>query len=245
MHLAQPPESFGDDLDYHTSILQMAPAPASPPAYDPLDDVFGADPDTSIDGATESTTYGGSREMSLDTQRLRAQHNTVGYREGITAGKAGSIQAGFDQGFSLGANIGVRAGQILGLLEGISAALAEAGPAEESVRAARLLAQATAELNPEALFTSDFWAPDGTWTYPVKPEHEGGEVVYSDVAGQHPLVAKWDRVASEEADRWHVDQALPILENSLENSEPSAQDDVAALETASKPDITSRDAIAW
>ncbi|RYC61449.1 hypothetical protein CHU98_g4768 [Xylaria longipes] len=238
MHLAQPPESFGDDLDYHTSIFQMTSV--SPPAYDPLDDVFGPDPDIPVHGPTTSATQGIS-EMSLDTQRLRAQHNTVGYREGITAGKAGSIQAGFDQGFALGANIGIRAGQILGLLEGISAALAETGPTDESVRVGSLLSQATTELNPESLFTSDFWASDGTWTYSVAPSHEGGEIIYPDVADQHPLISKWKRIACDEADRWHVDQALPILEN----NESSTQDDVAALETSSKPDITSRDAIEW
>ncbi|KAI0458540.1 hypothetical protein F5B21DRAFT_435770 [Xylaria acuta] len=238
MHLAQPPESFSDDLDYHTNVFRMTSV--SPPAYDPLDDVFGPDPDIPAHGPTASATYG-SREMSLDTQRLRSQHNTVGYREGITAGKAGSIQAGFDQGFALGANIGMRAGRILGLLEGISAALAEAGPADEALRAQGLLSQAATELNPESLFTPDFWASDGTWTYPVAPSHEGGEVIYPDVADQHPLISKWNRVACDEADRWQVDQALPILES----SESSAQDDVVALETASKPDITSRDAIEW
>ncbi|KAH8164968.1 hypothetical protein CIB48_g3250 [Xylaria polymorpha] len=238
MHLAQPPESFGDDLDYHTSIFQMTPA--NPPAYDALDDVFGPDPDIAAHGPTASVAYG-NHEISLDTQRLRAQHNTVGYREGITAGKARSIQAGFDQGFALGANIGIRAGQILGLLEGISAALAEAGPTDDSVRADGLLSQAAAELNPESLFTPDFWAPDGTWTYPVAPSHEGGEVIYPDVADQHPLISKWNRIASDEAEKWHVDQALPIIEN----NEAYAQDDVTPLETASKPDITSRDAIEW
>ncbi|KAI1755868.1 hypothetical protein F4782DRAFT_372911 [Xylaria castorea] len=238
MHLAQPPESFGDDLDYHTSIIQMTSV--SPPPYDPLDDIFGPDPDIPGHGPTVSATHGNS-DMSLDTQRLRAQHNTVGYREGITAGKAGSIQTGFDQGFALGGNIGIRAGQILGLLEGISAALAEAGPADEAVRTQGLLSRAAAELNPESLFTPDFWASDGAWTYPVAPSHEGGEVTYPDVADQHPLISKWNRMACDEADRWHVDQALPILEN----NESSAQDEVAALEMASKPDTTSRDAIEW
>ncbi|KAI0544709.1 hypothetical protein F4679DRAFT_563848 [Xylaria curta] len=237
MHLAQPPESWGEDFCL-TSVLQMISS--SPPEHDPLDDIFGPDPDPPGHGPTASATRDNS-EISLDTQRLRAQHNTVGYREGITAGKAGSIQTGFDQGFSLGANIGMKAGQILGLLEGISAALAEAGPTEEVVRVQGLLPQATAELNPESLFTPDYWASDGTWTYPVAPLIEGDEVTYLDVAGQHPLILKWNRMARDEVNRWHIDQALPILEN----IESSAQDEVAALETTSKLDITSRDAIEW
>ncbi|TGJ84817.1 hypothetical protein E0Z10_g3985 [Xylaria hypoxylon] len=210
---------------------------ASPPAYDPLDDIFGADADSPVHGLSASATHGNS-DISLDTRRLQAQHNTVGYREGITAGKAGSIQSGFDQGFALGANIGIRVGQILGLLEGIGTALATAG---ESVRADGLLSQAAAELNPESIFTSDFWAPDGTWTYPVIASHEDSEVIYPDVADQHPLIAKWSRVARNEADRWHVDQALPILEG----HESSARDDVPPPESSSKPEITSRDAIDW
>ncbi|TRX98500.1 hypothetical protein FHL15_000574 [Xylaria flabelliformis] len=237
MHLAQPPESWGEDFCL-TSGLQMIAS--SPPEQDPLDDVFGPDPDAPGHGLTASAARDNS-EISLDTQRLRAQHNTVGYREGITAGKAGSIQTGFDQGFSLGANIGMKAGQILGLLEGISAALAEAGPTDEVVRVQGLLSQATAELNPESLFTPDYWASDGTWTYPITPLIDGDEVTYLDVADQHPLILKWKRMARDEADRWHVDQLLPILEN----NESSAQDEVAALETASRPETTSRDAIEW
>ncbi|KAI0201804.1 hypothetical protein F4808DRAFT_450130 [Astrocystis sublimbata] len=239
LSLSQPPESFGDDLDYPTNIVQMTSA--SIPAYvDPLDDVFGSDPGVSDHAPNEFVSHGHS-DMSLDSQRLRSQHNTVGYREGITAGKAGSIQAGFDQGFALGANIGMKAGQLLGLLEGIRAALSEAGPADEAVRIEGLLAQATAQLNPESLFTPEFWASDGTWTYPVVPSHEGGEITYPDVADQHPLISKWSLVVCREADRWQVDQALPILEK----NETSTQEDDRAPEIAPKPEITSRDAIEW
>ncbi|KAI1122839.1 hypothetical protein F5Y10DRAFT_253225 [Nemania abortiva] len=240
MHLAQPLESFGDDLDYHISISQMTSV--SPLAYDTLDDVFGSDADSPLNGPAVSALRESDVSMSLDTRRLQAQHTTVGYREGITAGKAGSIQVGFDQGFALGANIGIRAGQILGLLEGIRVALAEAGPSEEYVRVDTLLSQATAELNPESVFTSEFWAPDGTWTYPVTVPHEDDEIIYPDVAGQHPLVAKWTRITCDEADRLHIDQAIPILEI----NEASTQDDSAvAPETSPKPDIASRDAIEW
>ncbi|GAP82364.1 putative ABC1 domain-containing protein [Rosellinia necatrix] len=246
MHLAQPPGSFGDDdLDYHTSIFQMNPAGA-PAIYDPLDDIFGPDPASpgpgpGISAAHDDGGRSGSPDMSLDTRRLRTQHNTVGYRDGITVGKAGSIQAGFDQGFALGANIGIRAGQVLGLLEGIAAALAEAGQADEAARADSLLAQAAAELSPESVFTPAFWAPDGTWTYPVTASHDGGEVVYPDVAGQHPLVAKWNRIARLAADKCNIDQGVAILES----DEPGTDDDVAIPGLVSKPDTTLRDAIAW
>ncbi|KAI1163552.1 hypothetical protein F5B18DRAFT_309937 [Nemania serpens] len=239
MHQAQPPESFGDDVDYHRSISPMA---TDQSAYDPLDDVFGPGPDSPLLGPNASAIQGATADISLDTRRLQAQHNTVGYREGITAGKASSMQAGFDQGFVIGANIGIRAGQILGLLEGIRAALVDAGPADELVRADSLLSRATAELNPESLFTSEFWAPDGTWIYSVTASREGGDILYSDVADQHPLIATWNRIAHDTAERWHIDQGVPILQK----NESSALDDSAtALGTPSRPDIVSRDRIEW
>ncbi|KAI0522306.1 hypothetical protein F5B22DRAFT_470465 [Xylaria bambusicola] len=234
MHLAPPPESFGDEFDSHASGLQMT----APSVYDPLDDIFGPDPDPPAHGPNASV-FQGNHDISLDTQSLQAQHHTVGYRDGITAGKAGSIQTGFDQGFSLGANIGLKAGQLLGLLEGISAALAEAG---DSDHAHKLLSEAAAELNPECIFTSEFWAADGSWVYPVTASHEGGEIIYSDVADQHPLIAKWSRIVRDEADRWQVDQTLPVLEP----KGVSERDESAALpETSTKANLSSRDAIQW
>ncbi|KAI3320741.1 hypothetical protein HD806DRAFT_524455 [Xylariaceae sp. AK1471] len=237
----QPPESYGDDLDFQIYTIEMGSAsPSAPHSYDSLDDVFGPGPDESpIHDPLVSSAHD-NPDISFDARRLQAQHTTVGYREGITTGKAASIQAGFDQGFALGANIGIRAGQILGLLEAISAALAEASPTDKSVHADSLLSRAATDLNPERVFTSDFWAPDGTWTYPVVASHEGDDIVYPDVADQHPLIAKWSRIARDEANRWHLDQSLPILES----SGTSAQED-PAIATPPKPDSASRDAIEW
>lgn len=234
MHLAPPPESFGDEFDSHASGFLMTSV--TPAAYDPLDDIFGPDSPAHQPGVPGLHDY---IEISLDTQSLQAQHNTVGYRDGITAGKAGSIQTGFDQGFSLGANIGLKAGQLLGLLEGISAALTGAS---ESAHARNLLEKAIAELNPECIFTSEFWAADGSWVYPVTASHESGEIVYSDVADQHPLIAKWSRIAHDEANRWQVDQSLLVLEP----KETSERDEGAELPEASpKINISARDAIQW
>jgi hypothetical protein len=207
-------------------------SPTAPRLYDPLDDIFSSEPESPIHG---------SSDISLDTRRLQTRHTTVGYRDGITAGKASSIQAGFDQGFALGANIGLRAGQIRGLLEAISAALDEAGPTHESVRADGLASQAADDLSPGSIFTAEFWAPDGTWTYPVVPSHESGEIIYPDVAGQHPLISKWSQIARREADRWHIDQSLP----NLESSETLATQDDPPPAMSPNPDIASRDTIAW
>ncbi|KAI1277223.1 hypothetical protein F5Y07DRAFT_363318 [Xylaria sp. FL0933] len=243
MHSAQPPESFGDDFSSHPASFQMASVNAS--AYDPLDDIFGLGTDLlgHEPHAPGVTATHGTPDISLDTQRLRAQHNTEGYRDGVTAGKVTSLQAGFDRGFSLGATVGIRAGQLLGLLEGISAALAETG---NYMRADGLLSRAAAELNPQSIFTSEFWAPDGSWAYPVTVPHDSGELVYADVADQHPLIAKWSRVASEEAKRWHINQALPILESTESSTTPGKENNDATLtETLLKSKVISRDAIKW
>ncbi|KAI1114647.1 hypothetical protein F5Y14DRAFT_413205 [Nemania sp. NC0429] len=239
MHLAQPPESFGDDVDYHGSIFPMA---TDQSGYDPLDDIFGPGPDSPL-LESAAPAIQDTADISLDTRRLRAQHNTVGYREGITAGKAGSIQAGFDQGFSLGARIGTRAGQILGLLEGIRAALVDVGPPDEFARADRLLSRATAELNPESLFTSQFWASDGAWIYPVKPSHEGGDILGSDVADQHPLIATWNRIAHDIAGSWRINHKVPILQGSESSS--ALNNSLTAPGTSSKNDVILRNAINW
>ncbi|KAI1170429.1 hypothetical protein F4777DRAFT_583929 [Nemania sp. FL0916] len=240
MHLAQLPDLFSDDLDYRTSNLPMGSGSGSS-TYDSLDDVFGPGPDATTQTATD---------VSLDTQRLRAQHNTVGYREGITTGKAGSMQAGFDQGFALGANIGMRAGQILGLLDGFRAAVteaeaeaeAEARLADESARIHALFSRAVAELQPDNLFTPEFWAPDGTWTYSVTASRAGGEITYLDVAEQHPLLAKWESITCEETSKWNVDRALSILES---DGASVRDDEVRGTGNPSIVDRTPRDAIQW
>ena len=76
-----------------------------------------------------------------DIPRLRQEHVTAGYRDGVTAAKASSAQAGFDEGFGLGAAIGSRAGLLLGLLEGIVAALVGASPATTGPGSAESTAQ--------------------------------------------------------------------------------------------------------
>ncbi|EAQ93113.1 hypothetical protein CHGG_01348 [Chaetomium globosum CBS 148.51] len=58
-----------------------------------------------------------------DIPRLSAAHSTAGYRDGITLAKARTAQGGFDEGYGLGATVGARAGQLLGVLEGLAAAV--------------------------------------------------------------------------------------------------------------------------
>ncbi|ETI28318.1 hypothetical protein G647_00767 [Cladophialophora carrionii CBS 160.54] len=72
-----------------------------------------------------------------DLPALRRQHMTDGYREGLSVGKARVMQSGFDAGYPLGVEVGLRAGNVLGVLEGVIAALTSSKSGAGSVRTAR------------------------------------------------------------------------------------------------------------
>lgn len=167
---------------------------------DPLDDVFGSDNGGDAQGiglqAPEST-------HPMDMSRLQAEHNTAGYREGVSVSKEAAIQPGFDEGFSLGATIGQRAGLLIGLLEGISDALKSQNN-EQSVEAEKLLSQGRDELNTEHIFSPDYWAPDGNWTFEVKPTDEREEILFPDVAAAHPLIRKWTAIVDSQVQQWNI-----------------------------------------
>ncbi|TVY31571.1 Uncharacterized protein LSUB1_G008387, partial [Lachnellula subtilissima] len=79
-----------------------------------FDDVFGSAPPS----PSFENPRGGNLEPS-DVPRLKEKHETEGYRDGVSKGKAETVQAGFDEGYGLGAVLGLRIGKNLGLLEGI------------------------------------------------------------------------------------------------------------------------------
>jgi hypothetical protein len=62
---------------------------------------------------------------------------TDGYREGLSVGKARVMQSGFDAGYPLGVEIGLRAGNVLGVLEGVIAALTSSKFGTGSTKSAR------------------------------------------------------------------------------------------------------------
>ncbi|KIW73178.1 hypothetical protein PV04_01315 [Phialophora macrospora] len=76
-------------------------------------------------------------EILSDLPALRRQHMTDGYREGLSVGKARVMQSGFDAGYPLGVEIGLRAGNVLGVLEGVIAALTSSKVGTGSARSAR------------------------------------------------------------------------------------------------------------
>ncbi|KAI6089401.1 hypothetical protein F4821DRAFT_63438 [Hypoxylon rubiginosum] len=128
--------------------------------------------------------------ISLDTRKLQTQHTTEGYRDGITNGKADSLQAGFDEGFGLGATIGLNAGRLLGLLEGLVDSFNETG-VDSPAQLDKLLSEARKELNEASIFAEEYWGHDGTWKYPVEEPEIKDERLTENVARRHPAIAKW------------------------------------------------------
>ena len=193
---------------------------------DQLSDVFGSAPSSP---AFEKERYfeaqGGYKEHS-DIPRLREKHEKEGYRDGVTKGKAETVQKGFDEGYSLGAVMGLRIGKVLGLLEGICATVWSASSETsqetvgvdwtgESERLRGIVETAREELKTRNVFGSEWWNEDGTWKFEVAGEGERKEVVFGDVADSHPLVVKWERVVEEEVGRWGLD--LGVLDGERED----------------------------
>ncbi len=238
MHLP-PPEPRADEF-----YIQMVSAHVYPaPDYeDPFDDIFGSDSEAPPGSRSRESSFVDQR-LPPDIRRLQVTHSTEGYREGIILGKAQSIQAGFDEGYNLGANVGLKAGQLLGLLEGIAVALGQQCTARDynsnaSMHANGLLVDARRELKTESIFDEAYWAPDGSWKYGVKGTRDDGEIVFEDVANEHPLISKWTQVVNNEARRWNLSLDLPALK-----SQESLNEEV--VPKVVKVEQQSRQAMEW
>lgn len=191
-------------------------APDALQGNDILDDVFGGgDDDEHFDAHADHAQ--GTTHHPSDVPRLQQEHTTAGYRDGITAAKATSIQAGFDEGFGLGATLGLRVGRLLGLLEGIAAA---ACPQQDEAASVRRLGDARAELGVKSVLGAAFWHADGTWKYEVGGEdssssagdQEQEQLLFAHVVDAHPLVAKWTAIVRDEMQRLGLDEHdVPLL----------------------------------
>ncbi|CAK7199057.1 Essential protein Yae1, N terminal [Sporothrix eucalyptigena] len=209
-------------------------------AVDLFDDVFGTSPTSgeghhyrdghnSPSGAATassptipSTTAGlhGHRDHHpSDMNRLQQDHSTAGYREGLSAGKNATLQAGFDEGYPLGAALGTMVGGLLGLLEGLVVALpsdsvpsSSTGGDAESL--STLLARARQELTARSIYSTEYFAPDGTWTYDME-EQDGQESTIYDVAGAHPLIKTWRGIVDRQLDRRGIRWGKPGEEAAL------------------------------
>ncbi|KAI1881877.1 hypothetical protein JX265_000703 [Neoarthrinium moseri] len=200
MHMA-PRDSRDEDL----MIQMISTADPAPPADDPLDDVFGSDAGSP---AFESEDRPEARESHpSDVRRLQTEHATSGYREGIAAAKAKSIQAGFDEGFGLGANVGLKAGQVIGFLEGITDAL-RAGNDDDFLHAQQLLEDARKDLSTEGIFNERYWETDGTWKYELQAHRPESDILFEDVAAAHPLIVKWNGIIDSQLAKWAIHRQI-------------------------------------
>ncbi|KKY31250.1 putative abc1 domain containing protein [Diaporthe ampelina] len=255
------------DVDGYISAAAMG-SPGHPqdatPRTDPLDDVFGSDGDSDTavfegedDEAAVShiriargTAGPAAQSHPSDMHRLRQEHTTAGYREGITVAKGASIQAGFDEGFGLGATIGLKVGYLLGVLEGVAAALSrDPSHASAHAEAARQLAEARGELGAQAVFSPEYWDSDGTWKYEVGGQGgqaDDDEVVFSHVAEAHPLVRKWTSAVEAQMRKWGLEEEVPLLRR--RDEEDAAAEPVARVKAVaqSQPDAkVANDALSW
>ncbi|KAF7877257.1 hypothetical protein EAF04_000940 [Stromatinia cepivora] len=198
---------------------------------DDFDDVFGSEPGSPTfdvrDGHDGGMFGVGNTEIS-DIPRLKEKHETEGYRDGVTKGKAESVQKGFDEGYGLGAVLGLRIGKVIGILEGVFAAVSVSASksedtewTKEKCRLEELFKNAKEELNAEKVFAREWWGEDGIWKFEVPGEKEGKEVVFPDVSAAHPLLKRWERLVGEEIQRWSLD--LELMEGNEEDVVPAKQ----------------------
>ncbi|KAM0246080.1 hypothetical protein ACHAQJ_010360 [Trichoderma viride] len=229
--------------------------------YFSLDDVFGPEsepasstpgegaPQAIADANTAAVVTSLDRPESprhpSDMRRLETEHTTAGYREGISVAKERTVQAGFDEGFSLGATIGLAAGRLLGTLEGIDDALknrlnSQAGSEDEEATAtaaatSKLLTEAREDLSVLKIFSPDYWAPDGNWSYDVKPDGDDDEVLFPDVAKAHPLIRKWTAIVDEKVRLWRIDRSVLDGEDGDARMEAAVDDAAATTGTSTIP----------
>lgn len=201
---------------------------------EPFDDVFGSAPASpTAEGQVEAQ----NSSHPSDIHRLQTEHTTAGYREGISVAKESSIQEGFDEGFSLGACIGSRAGQLLGIVEGIADALKKQ-QGEAAASSEKLLTDAKAELSTAKIFSGEYWAPDGNWSYEVDAA-DGDQVVFSDVANAHPLIRKWSQIVDEQVNLWQIRLSL------LDDETSVRLDTDAAAPSATSAPARSKQSLDW
>lgn len=180
-----------------------------------LDDVWGSPPSST--SATSTSDVNHIANEPSDIPRLRSEHSTSGYRDGLSTAKHTTIQEGFDEGYSLGAVMGLEIGIMLGVLEGISNAVQGIGERHklQQNRTHTLLGTARRELQTEEVFGRDWWNEDGTWKYEILGEGINGEgdFTFKEVVNSHPVISKWKGLVNEEVKRWKLDMKTLEREN--------------------------------
>lgn len=114
--------------------------------------------------------------------------------------------------------MGLKVGWVLGVLEGIVGALRgkrQGGKEGDDVKEKQegrewlkeiegLLKQAREELDLRRVFGREWWDEDGVWAYGVSPTEDGGEVVFEEVADQHPLIQIWKGKVEGLIESWGI-----------------------------------------
>ncbi|KAK1767218.1 hypothetical protein QBC33DRAFT_81057 [Phialemonium atrogriseum] len=285
--LLKPISTSNEDIFSTMTGSNSPPSPPPPPPNHQTDDVWAASPTittptTAAEGTAAPAAPPGTAAAAAaaadhqhpsDIPRLRREHATAGYRDGVAAAKARSAQAGFDEGFGLGAAVGARAGRLLGLLEGIaSAAAAAAATAESGVSpgaeedgaaggsVVRLLGRAREELGVGSVFGSEYWEADGTWKYEVagggggdgqrQRQEEGGD---EGAAGDDEVVFADVAAAHPLLRRWEALVQAEVKRWGVDLS-VLAEDEAAARDHAEQPPpkkteirapAQSREALLW
>lgn len=168
------------------TIVMSTPRTSPAPDKDDGDGIWESQPSSPVRPSSSSSSLPrSSRLASADLRNLRHTHSTLGYRDGITAGKAGFIQPGFDEGYPLGGRIGLRVGWIQGVLRG----LAFISPLDSEV--ARAVRDAERELSTEAIFSGQWWDSFGVWRWPVDRTDADGDATLDDVVDAFPVLSQW------------------------------------------------------
>ncbi|MCJ1381974.1 Essential protein Yae1, N terminal [Xylographa soralifera] len=111
----------------------LPPPPTTPPQSDLLTDIFSSTPSPPHSPTPHTPPpHRTTRPPPSDIPRLRSQHSTAGYRDGLSASKPPALQPGFDESYPLGAVLGLQAGSLLGILDGVCSALKTQSNAQRS-----------------------------------------------------------------------------------------------------------------
>lgn len=217
MHIDSMRPSDFDEVHAEDGLILGNPTPVSDAPQGSSDAALvaglsdGSDDDDDVFAESRpGSAAGGMAELS-ELPRLQREHATNGYRDGVTAAKATSIQAGFDEGFKLGATFGAVVGRLLGVLAGLEEAVAAAADAQHKAELCAVAERAKKELCMERIFAAEYWNGDGTWKYDVVVG-EGKtdeDLVFEDVVREHPLVKRWQKEVDAVMERWGVSWEIP------------------------------------
>lgn len=154
-------------------------------------------------------------EDPSSTGGIQRQHNTEGYREGVSSGKTEFMQEGFDEGYTIGARFALRVGWVRGTCSALAKVGKvmdeEKGSTELEERFKDLKKKAEEELDVNKVFSTDYFDEKGIWKYPVKgvDDEDTEEFTFDEVIESHPLISKWTALVVEETKKIGLELDVP------------------------------------